>query len=303
MRNIISFSLILLIFSISFSSLCKADEETDSDTKKGCKEESPPSIGNFALPTSQQPVPLVSFSGNILDKNQTQAFLFADDYKGVNKDSVDIIPSIVYGLTDDISILFKAPIAASYKEDKNHSAGMEDITLQFGGAFYTNKTSTFVDQAAVVTNITFPTGSTTKQPPTGFGSSTFFLGAAFERTYTDWFVFTSHGVQLTTSNNKTKFGNIFLYQAGFGRNILTIGSEWMFAWMVEANGQYTEKDKIKGATDPNSGGNTVYVTPSLWISSKKLIIQVGFGVPATQHLFGNQKRENYLLTANFGWTF
>jgi len=303
MKDIVSFSVIFLIVYLSFSSFCKAGEATHSDEKKECKDESPPNIGNFALPTSQQPAPLVSFGYNTLDKNQMQFFLLADDYKGVDQEYVDLVPSLLYGITDDLSIFLKVPTAPSYKEGKNHSSGLGDITIQLEGAFYTNKTSQFVDMACLVGNISLPTASSNKNPSIGFKSPSFFLGAAFERTYTDWFFFTSHGAQLTTSHHATQFGNAFLYQGGFGRNICTIESEWIFAAMVEATGQYTQKDKINGITDPNSGSNKVYVTPSLWISSKKIILQLGFEVPVVQHLFGNQKRNNYVLIANFGWTF
>lgn len=286
-----------------FASICNASASHDPEKRKEIKKEEPPPIGNFALPTSQQPGPLLSFGEKMLDENQAQLFLFADNFSGVRSHTVDIIPSILYGIQDNLSVFFNVPIAASFKSDKNRSSGLEDTFLQLEYAFYTKKTFEHVDQATLVANVTFPTGSTKKQPPTGFGSSSFFLGTTFNRMYTDWFMFTSPGVVLTTSHDSTKFGNEFLYQAGFGRNILSIDSEWIFAWMIEADGQYTEKDKIKGITDPNSGGNIVYVTPSLWISSKKIVAQLGFGLPATQHLFGNQKRNNYLLVANLGWTF
>lgn len=294
---------VFLIFFFSPTYIYGSSVNINSEKEKKVKKEEPPKIGNFALPTSQQPGPLLSLGQNIIDKNQTLLFLFADDFAGVKKHAVDVVPSILYGVTDDFSVFFNVPIAASYKENKNHSSGLEDIFLQLEYAFYTNKTSHFVDEATLVANTTFPTGSTKKQPPTGVGSSSFLLGATVSRMYADWFGFTSHGVILTTSHNSTKFGNEFFYQFGLGRNILGIDSEWILAWMVEVDGQYIEKNKIMGITDPHSGGNVVYATPSLWISSKKLIIQLGFGLPATQHLFGNQKRNNYLLTANVGWTF
>jgi hypothetical protein len=296
----------LFVFSFAFfffASIYSGSASSAPDKSKEIKKEEPPPIGNFALPTSQQPGPLVSFGQNMLDENQTQLFVFANDFNGDRTHAVDIIPAVLYGIKDNLSVFFNVPIAASFKSDKNRSSGLEDMFLQLEYAFYTKKTFEHEDQATLVANVTFPTGSTKKQPPTGFGSSSFFLGATFNRTYTDWFMFTSPGVVLTTSHDSTKFGNEFLYQAGFGRNILSIDSEWIFAWMVEADGQYTERSKIKGRIDPNSGGNTVYITPSLWVSSKKVIAQLGFGLPATQHLFGNQKRNNYLLVANLGWTF
>jgi hypothetical protein len=293
----------LFIFFFVPCPLCRAEVNHHAEKDKKVKREEPPKIGNFTLPPSQEPSPLISFGQRIIDKNQTLFLLFADDFSGVSKHSVDMSPSILYGISDDLTVSFNVPIAASYKTDKDRSSGLEDLSLQFEYAFYVHDTASFREQATVVTSITFPTGSSKKQPPTGFGSSSFFLGATFNRMYTDWFGFTSYGVILTTSHESTKFGNEFLYQCGLGKNIFTIESEWIFAWMVEVDGTYTEKNKIKSKTDSNSGGNVVYVTPSLWLSSKKFIVQLGFGLPATQHLFGNQKRDEYLLSASFGWAF
>ncbi|KTD71733.1 hypothetical protein Lste_0018 [Legionella steelei] len=67
------------------------------------------------------------------------------------------------------------------------------------------------------------------------------------------------------------------------------------------DGQYSQRNKINGGIDFNSGGNVVYVTPSLWVSSKKLIVQLGVGLPVTQNLYGNQTKDSYLLVANLGW--
>ncbi len=73
--------------------------------------------------------------------------------------------------------------------------------------------------------------------------------------------------------------------------------------MVEADGQYTGKNKINGVKDPNSGGNVLFITPSMWISSNHLILQLGAGVPVIQHLIGTQDKNSYLLALNIGWTF
>lgn len=145
-------------------------------------------------------------------------------------------------------------------------------------------------------NLTLLTGSAQKQPPTGFGSPSFFIGSTLSRMYVDWFAFASPGVVLTTRHNDTKFGNQFLYQGGFGRHLINIKG-----WMIEGDGQYSQRNKINGGIDFNSGGNVVYVTPSLWVSSKKLIVQLGVGLPVTQNLYGNQTKDSYLLVANLGW--
>jgi len=262
----------------------------------------PPSIGNFALPFSQQPGPLVSMGENILDKNLVQLYVYADTFQGAAQHTTDIIPAALIALRDDFSVFYNVPYAVSYQMDANHSSGFEDLILQFEYAYYTNKTSTLIEQATLIANITGPTGSTQKQPPTGAGSPTFLLGATVNRTYADWFFFASDGVVLTTARAGTKTGNNFLYQAGFGRNILSIEKSFILAWMLEIDGQYSNKNTVEHTIDPNSGGNVITVTPSLWISTQKLICQLGFGLPAVQHLFGDQNKNHYSLIANFGWT-
>jgi hypothetical protein len=267
-------------------------------------DDGPPSIGNFILPSSQIPGPLLSFGQNIIDKNETIIYLSADDFQGADRHSIDAIPSILYGITDRLSIYLVTPIAVNYKLKQNSSSGLEDAFLQLEYAFYSEKNHDFTDQATIVTNMTFPTGSATKQPNTGVGSPSFFIGGTFNRDYINWFEFISDGAILTTTgDDNIKFGNQFLYQAGIGRNIFNIDTKWIFAWLLEADGTYAQKNKINGLADPNSGGNTIFLTPSLWVSSKTLSFQLGFGLPVVQHLFGNQLKNNYLVALSLGWSF
>lgn len=259
-------------------------------------------LGNFSLPPSQQPGPLVSFGENIVKKGVTQLYLFADAFIGKNSYAIDLVPGILYGITDKFSFFFNVPFAPRDKDGRDHSSGIEDIFAQFEYAFYEESDSHSVTQATIVANVTLPTGSSRKNPPTGFGSTSFFLGTTFNRTFIDWFFFTSPGALLTTEKHKTQFGNQLLYQLGLGRYIPS-PTGWIFAWMAEFTGQYSWKNKIKGRTDPDSGGNVIYVTPSIWISSKKIILQFGAGYPVVQNLFGHQSKKFLSLDFNFGYTF
>lgn len=284
----------LLIFVVFFASshLCAQDP----------KKEEPPKIGNFALPTSQQPAALFGFGGNIIDKGEVQLYFFADDFSGKLKTTVDLIPSILFGITNNFSIFFNFPFTPLLQDDSHKSSGLEDFFIQFEYAFYSKSTWRYVDQATVVANITAPTGSIHKSPPTGFGSPSLFLGGTYYRTWVDWFAFTAQGAILTTSNNGTKFGDQFLYQFGIGRNFPS-PKGWIYAWMVEVDGQYSKKNRIHRDIDPNSGGNTIYVTPSIWISSKEMLLQFGVSLPVNQNLYGNQHKFDYALNLNFAWSF
>jgi len=270
--------------------------------KGGGEQPLPPlETGNFSLPVSQEPGPLVSFGENIVDKGEVQLFVMSDGFFGKNTYSTDIIPGLLWGVTENLSFFFNVPVSPGNKSDHSKSSGLEDVFAQFEYLYYNKVGTASTDQATLVANISFPSGSSSKTPPTGFGSTIFFIGGTYNHTGINWFFFTSPGGVLTTSNHKTKFGNQFLYQCGLGRNFPSPAG-WIFAWMVEFDGTYAWKNKIHGMKDPNSGGNIIYVTPSLWISSKRLILQFGAGYPVVQHLFGNQPRQFISFDFNLGIT-
>lgn len=278
----------------------KVEKDNGKDEKK--EEIRPPRIGNFSLPTSQQPAALFGFGGNIIDKNEIQFYVFVDDLKGKRRITTDVIPGLLFGITDDWSIFFNTPVSPVMRDGKYRSSGLEDFFIQLEYAFYNKKTYTYEDQATVVANITFPTGSVKKMPPTGFGAPSFFLGATYYRTTVDWVLFTSHGAVLTTSDHKTKFGDEFLYQFGIARNIPSPRG-WIYALMLELDGQYFRKNQIDGKIDPNSGGNTIFVTPSFWVSNKYILIQSGVSFIINQNLFGKQNKFDYVFNLNVAWSF
>lgn len=275
---------------------------SDEQEKKESKEDEPPKIGNFSLPTSQQPAALFGFGGNIIDAKEVQLYLFGDYFLGKRRIVSDIIPSVLFGITDDWSIFFNFPFAPELKDGSDRSSGLEDFFVQLEYAFYTKKTRTYMDQATVVFNVTVPTGSIHKQPETGFGSSSFFLGGTYYHVMTDWFLFTSQGAILMTSDNRTKFGDQFLYQFGVGRNI-TASQEHIYAWMFEIDGEYNKKNRIHGKIDPNSGGNVIYATPSIWFSTKTFLLQFGISFPVNQNFFGKQNKFDYALNINLALSF
>jgi hypothetical protein len=286
-----------LLSSLSYAETISNSRETTESSK------TPPKLGNFALPSSQQIGPLISLGQNIIDKGQTQLFLSSFSFMGSDQRTHDVTPSIVHQATDNLSLLLSQPIAISYRQDQDHSSGLGDVLLQLEYAFHMKETSDFTEQATLVSYITLPSGSSEKQPATGLGSPSFLLGGTFNRTYVDWYEFTSGAIVETTSQNGIKFGNQLLYQCGLSKNLFSVPSKCICAALLEVYGIYTEKTKINGLTVSDSGGNIIYLVPSLWFSGKKLIIQFGAGAPITQHLFGNQKETHYLVAANIGWTF
>lgn len=277
------------------------EDAKDAESKEEEKEE-PPKIGNFVLPGSQQPSGLFAFGGNIIDKGEVQFYFFADEFVGRNKNATTLIPNVVFGITEKWSVNFNFPFTPLLIDDGHHSSGLADFFIQLEYAFYNKSTYCYIDQATLVGNITVPTGSIHKDPPTGFGAPSLFLGGTYYRMMVEWFFFTSHGAVLTCSDHRTKFGEQFLYQFGLGRNFPS-PEGWIYAWMLEVDGQYNRKNRIHGSIDPDSGGNSIFVTPSLWFSSREFLIQFGVSLPINQNLFGHQRKFDYAFNFNIAWSY
>lgn len=288
----------------------KKEEKKDDDKKDDDKEEKKPDPsaimikeGNLSFPSSQQPSPLISLGQNILEAKQLEIQALSVYF---NRECCDylisIIPEMIYGFTDDCSLLILFPEVVRERQGSHHSSGPGDVVFQLEYAPYTKYYETYYDQLTLIGGVFIPTGSSHKNPPRGYGANAILLGSTFSRMEVNWFWFVSGGGVITGSAHGMEPGNIALYQWGFGRRICNT-KEWLFAWQVEFDGTYTWRDRFKGVINPNSGGHTILMTPSLWISSYHLTLQLGVGIPLLRHDFGNQRNDRYTLGMLLGWTF
>lgn len=262
----------------------------------------PLKIGNFALPSSQQPGALFGLGQNIVDKGTCQAVGLLTQNKGGHKNFIELVPGILYGITNRLSLLILTPISIYHKPNEGVKSGIQNIITQFEYAIYKKERQRSVDDATLVCNIIFPTRSLDQANPTiASGPPSFLLGATLIHTRTDWYYFASPGVHLAISNNGVKVGNQYFVQCGFGKNIPT-SPRFIAIWMIEFNGIFSDQDKTQGSYKPDSGGQVLYLGPTLWLSSKSIFIQGGIGLPIYQHLNGNQPKNTYLAALNVGLT-
>lgn len=261
-------------------------------------------IGNLALPTSQQPGPLLGFGQNIVDKGDLQAYLYVDYLHGFRKSWTEIWPTILYGIKDNLSLFVQLPITLKFKLNNQVSRSVEDLLVQFEYAVYEKNKETSTNQVTFVANMTLPTGSANDQLPSSFGAPSYFLGLTASHMGDNWYPFVSTGAIITTSNNDTKFGNQFLYECGVCKNISYVANKWILSGMVEMHGLYIQRSTIAGTIDPNSGWNDILVGPSLWFSTQRFVGQAGIAWSVYHKLFGNQiNKHNYYVTADIGWKF
>lgn len=260
--------------------------------------------GNFALRSSQMPAPLFSLGQLIVDKGDQQMYFFVGQLKGKCFNYIDFIPFLLYGLRDDLSLLVAAPTAVKFQENGQRNAGFEDIYATLEYAFLANAHPTYATQMTILGSIYCPTGTRTNFPPTGLGSTSFFFGPTANYMSLEWYLFASVFGQFAVRNRYNfRPGNAFYYNAGIGRNIAYKTNTYIFNCLLELNGIYQQHDTQCRSKNPNSGGHILSISPSLWFSTRKLILQLGISLPIHQKLNGTQNKETYLLAASMAWTF
>src|SRR5436190_23168227 len=113
-------------------------------------------IGNFALPSPQQPGTLFGFGQNIINQYNVQSFLFIDSIIGRHQNFSEVIPFLLYGIRNDLSILFGLPIATHFKIKKCSSSGPQDFVIQVEYAPYISQTTTFINIISLVESLYCP---------------------------------------------------------------------------------------------------------------------------------------------------
>jgi hypothetical protein len=262
--------------------------------------------GNLALPTSQQPGPLFCFGQNIVDKNNFQLFGYVDFLKGKDQSYLQVIPSALWGVTNNFSLFFNVPVAARFQDAGQISSGIQDIFLQGEWAFFNHDKPDHAEQATLVGALYFPTGSDKKNPPTGSSSYSGFIGATFSHMSRDWYAFVSPGFLKASVHRGVPSGNKIFYQAGIGKNLWYRPNKYILTLIAEFNGEYS----LGGANQSPqfsrfSGGpcNVLYFGPTLWFSSQRFIFELGVTAPIFQKTCGLHNKFNYYIAANIGWKF
>jgi hypothetical protein len=73
--------------------------------------------------------------------------------------------------------------------------------------------------------------------------------------------------------------------------------------VLELNGEWHAEQVTNGISDPNSGGNTIFVSPGLRLSQNKWSSFVSVGIPVLDNLNGIQSEPDWRVIAGATWLF
>jgi hypothetical protein len=256
------------------------------------------------LPISSNQV-LISDSGKTLSLKKCFFSIF---HSCKTTSLVTFFPEFVYGITNYLDLYITLPIFVTTSL-AYPNGGVGDLLMQLEYAFFQRTTSTNSIQATIVGNITIPTAHISSaitdviSPPIGFDAPSFFIGLTASYLSPQWYAYISPGATLTTpSKAHTKFGNTFVYQAGIGCNLGNPGDITLLGY-IEFSGNYIQQNKTCGIKDPNSGGNTIFLGPSIFATKDRWVFWGGIQGPIIQNLNGKQDKERYRTLFSLSITF
>ena len=217
-----------------------------------------------------------------------------------------------YGVTDNLTISLRIPYeninnireVHSDEPDEIHlhgdAKGMGDITLM-GQYRFLKTESNF--ESALFLGLRIPTGKTNDRdihgetfeaeflPGTGAWSP--IIGIAATKRFGK--VSLDGNLQYTFGTRGTQFtnlGDIFDYNAALSYRAVSGSISWDL--ILEANGEWKEKQKIRGEKDPNSGGNVLFLAPGTRVVfGKKFSAYLSAGIPLIQDRNGIQDDAKY----------
>lgn len=294
----INFHKAFCIFALFYSiGIFAANDENAVQTGQSIG--TPPKIGNFALPTPQQPGPLLAFGQTLIGRNQLQLVYSTYSPYHVTGAFRNMNASLTYGFTDETSVFFNVPVASNL----DIPPMFKDATLQLEHSIWAAGNEKYQAQTSVVAAMTLPIQELKLTDEIeGYRSPVYFLGGTYTLTYIDWFFFTSPGYWQTTTSHHVKIGSQWLYQAGIGHNICSVTDQSMLSFLLEMDGQYDARTQVFRTPLDNTGGNIVTLAPGFILAFRHLMVQVGVGLPVSQHLNGDQTKTDYFIAANFTWT-
>ncbi len=240
-------------------------------------------IGPDHLPYASGPGPLFSFGQNVQQKN---GFVYRQIYAYTETDFHSILlihNHFYYGITDYLTFVLKQPIIAKNFQTGVNGRGLGNTRIELEGIPYMyHIPDEFRFRTTLIGGLIFPTNTSQIISLQTTKSMNYFAGVTESIATRNIFQYMFFGIFIPTSKHGNNFGFLFYYQTGFAHRII-MRDDFYLGADLEISGQYQKSQKVAGVTDYTTGGNTIFIGPSLRCSRDHFILQLGIQYPWVKH--------------------
>jgi hypothetical protein len=207
---------------------------------------------------------------------------------------------LTYGITGDWAAGIELPYIDNSGISDNGGPG--DIRLFTKYRFWRRDSTGLQESAAILAKVKFDT-SAGGFPPLGSGSTDGLLGLAYGYESRKWYRWASVRYRVNgKSSQGFRRGNKLLFDLVGGIRLKpTAYDEPDTVWLVELNGEYTDRSVLGGANLASSGGTEWFVSPGIFWTLRNFAIKVGVQIPVASDLNSDQPETDYRARLVLEW--
>lgn len=214
--------------------------------------------------------------------------------------STELGLELTYGLTGDWAAGIELPYA--FKNGISDYNGPGDVRLFTKYRFWRRDSLGVQESAAFLGKIKFATKAG-GNPPLGSGPSDGQLGVAYGYESRKWYRWASIRYRINGENDLgLRRGNKLLIDlVGGVRFRPTAYDEPDTVWLVELNGESTDRSELNGNPQGNSGGTEWFISPGIFWTLRNFAIKAGVQIPIASDLNEDQLESDYRARLILEW--
>jgi len=207
---------------------------------------------------------------------------------------------LTYGLTGDWAAGIKLPYV--FKDGTSNNNGPGDVRLFTKYRFWRKDGPGVQQSVSILGQIKFDT-SAGGNPALGSGSTDGLLGIAYGYESRKWYRWASTRYRVNGENKPgLRRGNkLFVDLVGGIRLKPTAYDEPDTVWLVELNGEYTDRSEINGSTLASTGGSEWFISPGIFWTLRNFAVKAGVQIPVASDLNGDQAKTDYRARLILEW--
>lgn len=202
---------------------------------------------------------------------------------------------VLYGVTSDLSITLQVPQLLEREESGETGHGLGDIELRAKYQFFRQDLLGAQHKVSGIFGIKAPTGDEDADPQLGTGTSDLLFGASYGFESRTWYRFLTARYRWRTERGGRDPGDRLFIDGAIGyRPWQGEYTEWDLVALLEINVEFESKSEVANATLHNTGGDTLWLGPSILFSpNPQWMLKGGVQFPTYEDLNGNQEYSEF----------
>lgn len=218
--------------------------------------------------------------------------------KSGNNKKTEMALELTYGITGDWAAGIKLPY--NYKlSDSSNTRGQGDISLFTKYRFWRDDGPGVQESMSLAVKIK----TDSAESNLGTGTTDNIIGLSYGYEARKWYRWAALRYRFNNENDEGfGRGNKLLFDLVGGIRLKKTGyREPDLVWLIELNGESTEKDKLNGDELSRTGGQQWFIAPGIFWTQRNFAVKSGIQLAIADTLNPNQQKDDYRAKIILEW--